>query len=93
MIHLKKIIINIFKLIGIMYISIGLKNILQIILGTIIDYQEIAEPYGLINLLKEPSFKGKINLIILMIGYDIIIFSPLFYLDSFYYLSSDHIKR
>jgi hypothetical protein len=72
-------IINIFKLIGIMYISISLKNILQILFGTLFGYSGIAESYGLINLKQYLSFEAKINIISIMMIYDFTLFTLLFY--------------
>lgn len=57
-----------------MYISITIKNILQIFLGTLFNYSEVAKPYRLINLNKEPTFELKKSMIELIFLYDFILF-------------------
>lgn len=79
----KIFIINMLKLVGIMYISIGLKNILQIIIGTITDYNQVAKVYSLVNLKKRLSWDNKIGLIEILLIYDFVIFAIAFYLWGF----------
>ena len=75
-----------FKLIGIMYISIGLKNILQIIFGTIFNTDHDIKIYKLINLKRESSLEG-INLLFqVILGYDFFIFVIVAYLWVYLFL-------
>lgn len=62
-----------------MYIAISLKNLLQVIYGTISNYTEVAQMYRLINLKKETSFDGLIGLLYIVFVYDFIIFVIIFY--------------
>lgn len=79
----KIFIINMFKLIGIMYISISLKNFLQLILGTLLNFEHDAKAYKLLNLGMRSSFESKVGLIQLMLIYDFIIFVLIAYLWIF----------
>jgi hypothetical protein len=84
--QLKIFTINMFKLIGIMYISIGLKNILQIIFGTIFNTDHDIKIYKLINLKRESSLEG-INLLFqVILGYDFFIFVIVAYLWVYLFL-------
>lgn len=72
--------LNILKLIGIMYISIGLKNILQLLLGTLFNSEHDAKVYKLINLDMRSTLSTKLGLIELMLIYDFIVFVFIAYL-------------
>ena len=74
---------NFFILIVIMYISITVKNVLQFALGTSFNYSEVAKPYRLINLNKQPNFELKKNMIELVFLYDYILFALAAYLWIF----------
>lgn len=76
---MKKFILNIIKLIGVMYISITLKNILQIFFGTLTNYSEVAQIYRLVNLQKETSYENVVRLLYILFAYDYLIFGVLFY--------------
>ena len=76
---MKNSILNIFKLIGVMYVSISLKNLLQILIGTLTNYSEVAQVYRLVNLQKETSFENVIRLFYILLVYDYLIFTVLFY--------------
>lgn len=80
---MKNLIFNLFKLIGIMYISISLKNFLQIFLGTLTNYDGVTKPYRLINLNKQPTFELKKSMIELIFLYDYILFIVIFYIWFF----------
>ena len=79
-------IINIFKLIGIMYISISLKNILQILLGTIFNTEDDIKIYKLINIRSESSLEGVSLLFQVILGYDFFIFVAIAYLWIYVFL-------
>ncbi|PRB02594.1 hypothetical protein CQ046_11940 [Chryseobacterium sp. MYb7] len=79
----KFFIINILKLIGITYISIGLKNILQFSLGTIFNAEHDAKAYKLINLDMRSTFYTKLDLIKVMLIYDFMIFMLIAYIWIF----------
>lgn len=72
--------LNILKLIGIMYIAIGLKNILQLLLGTLFNSEHDAKVYKLINLDMRSTLNTKLGLIELMLMYDFIVFVFIAYL-------------
>ena len=74
---------NIFKLIGIMYISISLKNLLQISIGTLTNYSEVTKPYRLINLTKRSNFEARLNHLKLIFLYDYLLFALIAYLWLF----------
>lgn len=62
-----------------MYISISLKNALQTFFGTITNYSEVAQVYRLVNLKKETSFENVIRLFYILMVYDYLIFTVIFY--------------
>ena len=62
-----------------MYVSISLKNLLQILIGTLTNYSEVAQVYRLVNLQKETSFENVIRLFYILLVYDYLIFTVLFY--------------
>ena len=72
-----------FKIIGALYISLNLKNFLQILFGTLSNYQEVPQPYRLVNLKSRSSFEAKVSLVKLILVYDYTIFTLLFYLWFF----------
>ncbi|SUX48773.1 hypothetical protein [Chryseobacterium indoltheticum] len=76
-------IVNILKLIGITYISIGLKNILQILFGTVFNAEFDAKSYKLINLGMRSTFETKLGLIEVMLIYDLVIFMLTVYIWFF----------
>lgn len=63
-----------------MYISIGLKNILQLLLGTLFNSEHDAKVYKLINLDMRSALNTKLGLIELMLMYDFIVFVFIAYL-------------
>lgn len=67
------------KLIGIMYISITLKNVLQVLLGTLSNYSEVPQVYRLVNLEKEISWSNKLGLLEVLSIYDYILFASFAY--------------
>ena len=66
-----------------MYVSISLKNLLQILIGTLTNYSEVAQVYRLVNLQKETSFENVIRLFYILLVYDYLIFTVLFYFCIF----------
>ena len=80
---MKNLVFNLLKLIGIMYISISLKNLLQIFFGTIIKFDGVTKPYRLININNRSNLEAKINHLKLIFLYDYILFAFIFYLWIF----------
>jgi len=74
---------NIFRLIGIMYISIGLKNILQILFATIFT---ITEPKAIINLRKILSLEQLCLSLKVVFIYDFILLAFTLYLIAYFLL-------
>lgn len=77
---------NFFKLIGIMYISISLKNLLQITFGTLTGYSGVTKPYRLINLNDRSNLEAKLIHLKLIFLYDYILFALFFYFWIFAFL-------
>lgn len=76
---MKNFALNFFKLIGIMFISISLKNALQIFLGTLTNYSEVTKPYRLVNINNRITFDTKISHLKLIFLYDFILFASIAY--------------
>ena len=62
-----------------MFISISLKNVLQIFLGTLTNYSEVTKPYRLININNRITFDTKISHLKLIFLYDFILFATIAY--------------
>ncbi|RNA62649.1 hypothetical protein D1631_12235 [Chryseobacterium nematophagum] len=77
---------NIMIVIGIMYISIFLKNILQISIGTLFNYDSEIKVYKPINLREESSIEDIILLSKLILIYDFILFVFIFYFWTYFLL-------
>lgn len=83
--QVKIFITNILKLIGIMYISISLKNILQILFGTLSNSDHDIKLYKLINLRDETYYSNLLTLKIIL-GYDFILLVILLYFWLYFLL-------